>query len=247
VTPLVSAHRGGGEMHPPATYAAYVDAAASGAEFAELDLRRLADGVLVVFHDEHVVPGGPTLAGLSYRDLCVVAGYEVPRAPDVLGILAAGGLGAHLDLKEVGYEWDVVELAERFVGDRYVATTLEDVSIRAIADRFPHARTALSLGRGVAGLTAEQADAVRQSELFPTARLRACGARGVAVHHELARRGLLDLAAASGLEAWVWTVDDDTLLGTLLADARVTTLVTNRPHRAVALRGAFGGRQDAAP
>ena len=238
--PLVSAHRGGGETHPPATYGAYLDAVASGAEFAELDLRRLADGTVVVFHDEHVAPGGPALARLDYRDLCVAAGYEVPRAADVLRILSDGGLGAHLDLKEVGYEAEVVEVAERIVGDRYVATTLEDPSVRAIAERYPHARTALSLGRDVAGLTAEQADAVRTSELLPAARLRDCGARGIAVHHELALRGLLDLAAARGLEAWVWTVDDEALMGGFLADPRVTARVTNRPRRAAALRARLG-------
>lgn len=232
----MSAHRGGGETRPPATYEAYADAVVSGAEFAELDIRRLADRTLVVFHDEHVGPGGRPLAGLGYRELCTAAGYEVPRVTDVLRILADGGLGAHLDLKEVGYEAEVVGLVERLVGDRYVATTLEDDSVRAITSRFPHATTALSLGRDVTGLTAAKALAVRRAELFPAARLTACRAGGIAVHHELARHGLLEVAAQRGLAAWVWTVDDDVLLQGFLGDPRVTALITNRPRRAAELR-----------
>lgn len=236
----MSAHRGGGETCPPATYGAYADAVASGAEFAELDIRRLADRTLVVFHDEHVGPGGHALAGLGYRELCTAAGYEVPRVTDVLQILADGGLGAHLDLKEVGYEAEVVGLVERLVGDRYVATTLEDDSIRAITARFPHATTALSLGRDVTGLTPAKALAVRRAELFPAARLTACRAGGIAVHHELARHGLLEVAAQRGLAAWVWTVDEDVLLHRFLDDPRVTALITNRPRRAAELRALAG-------
>jgi glycerophosphoryl diester phosphodiesterase len=239
--PLVSAHRGGGETHPPATYEAYAAAVVSGAEFAELDIRRLADGTFVVFHDEHVGPGGHALAGLGYRELCTATGYEVPRVVGVLRILADGGLGAHLDLKEVGYEAEVVGLVERFVGDRYVATTLEDDSVRAIIARYPHASTALSLGRDVTGITPAKALAVRRHEIFPEARLAACGAGGIAVHHELARQGLLDVAARRGLAAWVWTVDDDVLMQRFLGDPRVTALITNRPRRAAELRAQVPG------
>jgi glycerophosphoryl diester phosphodiesterase len=239
--PLVSAHRGGGEAHRPATSEAYRDAVTSGAEFAELDVRRLGDGTLVVFHDACVAPSGPALGVLGYPDLCAAAGYEVPRVPDVLGLLAAGGIGVHLDLKEVGYEADVVDLTERYVGQRYVATTLEDSSIRAITARYPHARAALSLGRDLRELSHAAALAVQCRELFPLRRLRACGATGIAMHQRLARRRLLSVAHTRGLESWVWTVDDDDLMRRFLTDPRVTVLVTNRPHRAVELRAALAG------
>jgi glycerophosphoryl diester phosphodiesterase len=240
---LVSAHKGGSELHPAATYEAYADAAGAGAEYAELDVRRLADGTLVVFHDAHATGGGPALAGLGYRELCAAEGFEVPRVPEVLALLSADGLGAHLDLKEVGHEAEVVDLTERHVGDRYVVTTLEDESIRTVTSRYPHARAALSLGRDVSALPPAAGLAVRRSELHPEDRLRACGANGIAVHHELARRRLLGLTAERGLEAWIWTVDDDAGMREFLSDPRVTVLVTNRPRRAVALRAELNAEQ----
>jgi glycerophosphoryl diester phosphodiesterase len=241
--PLISAHRGGSERHPPATYEAYADAVRSGAEFAELDVRRLVDGTLVVFHDARVRRLGPALPGLRYRELCDLAGYEVPRVPDVLRLIAAGGLGAHLDLKEVGYEGDVVELAERFVGDRYVATSLEDVSIRTLTTRYPSARVALSLGRDVGELSWAAALAVRRREAFPGRRLRECAAGGIAMHQHLARLRLLSVVRSRGLESWVWTVDDDRLMRRFLTDPRVTVLVTNRPRRAVELRAGLSAER----
>ena len=47
----ISAHKGGSERARPQTYEAYQDALASGAEYAEFDIRRTADDVLVIYHD----------------------------------------------------------------------------------------------------------------------------------------------------------------------------------------------------
>jgi glycerophosphoryl diester phosphodiesterase len=93
---LVSAHLGGHETGSPDTSLAYADAVGSGAEYAELDVRRLGDGTLVVFHDATVAGSGRRLADLGYADLCADAGYEVPRVVEVLKLIA-GRLGGHLD------------------------------------------------------------------------------------------------------------------------------------------------------
>ena len=53
----ISAHQGGAEYGRPATYSAYQQALATGAEYAELDIRRTKDHVLVVQHD--AAAGGP--------------------------------------------------------------------------------------------------------------------------------------------------------------------------------------------
>ncbi|MGW0615849.1 glycerophosphodiester phosphodiesterase family protein [Streptomyces sp. NPDC002788] len=235
--PAVSAHRGGSERAGPATWEAYEDALESGAEYVEFDIRRTRDGVLVVYHDPRVGRTGPLLSTLTHAELSARAGYEVPVVDDVMALIA-GKLVAHVDLKEVGYEQEVVDRAVALLGeDGLVVTTLEDRSVAAVTRARPGVRTALSLGRDRRDLALPRLPGTRLSELFPARRIRACGAHGVAVHQRLARTNVLREATRHGLFTLVWTVNDDTLMRAFLGHPRVDVLVTDRPRRAVALRG----------
>src|SRR5262249_9215229 len=101
VRPAISAHRGGGEVHPAQTHAAFADAASCGVEYSEFAVRSLADGSLVCFHDAAI--DGTPLARLTYAALRGRAGYDVPLVETVLDLLAGKAI-AHIDLKEIGYE-----------------------------------------------------------------------------------------------------------------------------------------------
>lgn len=235
--PAVSAHRGGSERFGPATREAYEDAVASGAEYVEFDIRRTADGVFVVHHDPRVHGTGPELARITHAELSERAGFAVPTVDEVMALIA-GRLVGHLDLKEVGHERELIDRAIALLGpEGFVATTLEDRSIAEITSAFPLVRTALSLGRDRQEVGAARLARTRASELFPMRRLRACGAHGVAVHQRLARANVLREAARHRLFTMVWTVNDDTAMRTFLTDPRVDVLVTDRPRRAVQLRG----------
>jgi len=234
--PAVSAHQGGSERAAPATREAYEDAVAAGADYAELDVRRTADGVFVVHHDARAGGDGPLLSTLTHAELCARAGRPVPVVEEVLQLLA-GKLLAHLDLKETGHERELIDRAVALLGpDGFVATTLEDRSVAAITAAFPGVRTALSLGRDRRDIPRGRFPATRLGELLPMRRVRACGADGIAVHHRLARAGVLRQAARHGLFTMVWTVNDDPLMRTFLADPRVDVLITDRPRRALQLR-----------
>ncbi|MDT9695439.1 glycerophosphodiester phosphodiesterase family protein [Streptomyces sp. P17] len=235
--PAVSAHRGGSERAGAATWEAYEDALLSGAEYVEFDIRRTADGVLVVYHDARADHTGPPLSTITHAELSERTGYAVPVVDEVMELIA-GRLAGHLDLKEVGYEREVIDRAVALLGeDGFVATTLEDRSVAAISRAFPGARTALSLGRNRDEIGWARLPGTRLSELLPMRRVRACGAGGVAVHQQLARASVLREATRHGLFSMVWTVNDDTLMRTFLDHPRVDVLITDRPRRAVALRG----------
>ncbi|GLW49528.1 hypothetical protein Stsp02_51890 [Streptomyces sp. NBRC 14336] len=234
--PAVSAHRGGSERAGAATWEAYEDALLSGAEYVEFDIRRTADGVLVVYHDARVDHTGPLLSAIGHAELSERAGYPVPVVDDVMALIA-GKLIGHLDLKETGYEREVIDRANALLGpDAFVATTLEDRSVAAITQAFPGARTALSLGRDRDEIGWLRLPGTRISELWPMRRVRACGAAGVAVHQRLARANVLREATRHGLFTMVWTVNDDASMRAFLNHPRVDVLITDRPRRAVALR-----------
>src|SRR5262249_24490595 len=113
MTVAVSAHKGGSEDAPPATWKAYETALTTGAEYVEFDIRRTRDGDLVVFHDPQAA--GRPVAGLSYEELCEAAGHRVPLVRDVMKLIAGKAMG-HLDLKETGYEAEIVKLALDLLG-----------------------------------------------------------------------------------------------------------------------------------
>jgi glycerophosphoryl diester phosphodiesterase len=230
----VSAHKGGSEDAPPASWEAYETALTTGAEYVEFDIRRTRDGDLVVFHDPQIV--GRPIAGLTYEELCTAAGHRVPLVRDVMKLIAGRAIG-HLDLKEIGDEHEVIKMALDLLGPgNFVATTLEDSSIHRIKKDFPEVTAALSLGRDLREISRLMRLPARARELYPLGRMRACGADWVAVHRRLARANVLRLCGRFGIPAMVWTVNGEPQLRSFLADPRVTVLITDRPRYALSLR-----------
>jgi len=67
--------------------------------------------------------GGPPVANLEYQEPCDQLRYVVPRVDEVMALLA-GRVTGHLDLKETGYESEVVALASSILGPgNFVLTT----------------------------------------------------------------------------------------------------------------------------
>ncbi len=210
----------------------FENAAGSGAEYVEIDVRRTGDGRLVAHHDRTV--GRLPLARCTYERIRAAAGRPVPLLHEALEAIAGRALG-HLDLKERGCEHETVELAlDRLGPGRFVVTTRDPESIRLIKRDFPEVTTALSVGRAL-----WERGAVR--DLSPLAVVRRCGADMVAVNHRLARLGVLAKCARAGLPAMVWTVNAEPLMRRFLTDPRVAVLVTDHPRRALALRGSCAG------
>lgn len=234
MTVAVSAHKGGSEDAPPATWEAYETALTTGAEYVEFDIRRTRDGDLVVFHDPWIA--GRPVAGLTYEELCGAAGHRVPLVREVMRLIAGRAIG-HLDLKEIGDEDEVIRLALDVLGPgNFVATTLEDSSIGRIKKSFPEVTTALSLGRDLREIRRVMRLPARLREVYPLGRMRACGADWLAVHRRLARANVLRLCGRFGIPAMVWTVNGEPQLRRFLADPRVTVLITDRPRYALSLR-----------
>ncbi|GAA4089913.1 glycerophosphodiester phosphodiesterase [Actinomadura miaoliensis] len=220
----ISAHR-----RDAAGLAGLRTAIASGAEYVELDVRRTADGELIVHHDRTVA--GLPLSRCTYERVRALAPRPVPRFADALRMMAGRSLG-HLDLKERGCEHEAVALALDVLGPgRFVVTTGEPASVATIKNTFPTVTTALSVGRGL-----WERGAV--GDFAPVRPLLDSGADMVALNHRLARVGVLRQCARAGVPAMVWTVNARPLMRRFLADPRVAVLVTDHPHTALRLRDA---------
>jgi glycerophosphoryl diester phosphodiesterase len=236
---LISAHRGQCGVGGLPAAERYRRAIGLGVDYVELDVRRTADHVDVVYHDP-ITPSGRPTASLTYAELKTELGPGVLTLHELLD-LVAGRAGLHIDLKEPGYEVEIVRaVLARAAESRFVVTTGEVESIRTIKEQFPAVRAGLTLGTDMGDAQAWATAKGRLGEFFPGRRLRRSHADFVAAHRQLARIRLLGYCARRRLPAWVWTVDDEAEIARFMADPRVTTLITNRPDLAVRLRPSAG-------
>jgi glycerophosphoryl diester phosphodiesterase len=234
MTALISAHRGGLAAEGVSAADRYRHAIDLGVDFVEFDVRKTIDGVMVVYHDDRTV-SGRGVGDLTYRDLAKELGPESLTFEELLDI-AAGRVGLHLDLKETGYEAEVVRaVVNRSPLDKLVITS-GDAAIGIIKERFPEVTAGLSIGEDINGISPWLRLRVRMSELFPRGRIERCHADFIAVQQQLAGLTGLRYSKSHGIPAWVWTVDDEPGIRRFLADPRVTTLITNRPDLALRLR-----------
>jgi glycerophosphoryl diester phosphodiesterase len=237
VSPLICAHRGSCGIAGLPAAERYRRAIELGVDYVEVDVRRTADGLYVNYHD-HVTPSERPIHALHHAELKAELGPEVLTLDELLDVVA-GRVGLHIDLKEPGYEAEIVRaVMARAPVSRFVVTTGAVESIRTIKEQFPSVRAGLTLGTDMRDAQAWATMTERLAELFPGPRLKRSHADFVAAHQQLARIRLLRYCARRRMPAWVWTVDEEREIARFMADRRVTTLITNRPDLALRFKSA---------
>jgi glycerophosphoryl diester phosphodiesterase len=194
----VFAHRGDTRAARENTLPAFVAAVAAGAHGVELDVRRSADGALVVHHDA-VVEGLGAISELRVRDLpeyvvllgdamdvldTIVVNVEIKNDPDEPGYDATGALS-----------YEVVSLLEdRGDLDRVVISSFDLPTLDAVR----HAHPTVAAG-WLLGYTADVAGAVD-----------VVVAHGLGAVHPFVLTVTADAVArahAAGIEVNTWTVN----------------------------------------
>jgi glycerophosphoryl diester phosphodiesterase len=238
----IAGHRGAsGLVEHENTLEAFAKTAEVGAGWIELDVRRLHDGILAVLHDPEL-DGHPVgeLTLPAVREISERLGYRVPTLAEALEH-AAGKLCVDIELKELGTEDQVVEIARACMRPgTYVYSSFHDDVVRDLRRQDPDAQAGLLLGKP----TPENRVRTRVSELYPTRRLRACNASFAAPNRQLLRAGFLRRMRSAGFDVWVWTVNDTKEMRRLLK-AGVAGIITDRPDLAVQLRDEIQGPEPA--
>jgi glycerophosphoryl diester phosphodiesterase len=228
--PLVIAHRGGADLFPENTMAAYEGAAALGCQAIEAgDLQLTADGVLVAMHDSTVDRtttgsgnvSGYTLAGIRALRVDASAWFgggwtdqEVPTFTEILE-----RLGGHVVLvpesKSVGSATTLAIVA---------AVTARDLQRSVIVQSFRLAEVALVSTAGIAALFLMDTGL----EATPT-EIVAAGATFVGINKDAARLdSVVPALTAAGLRVLAWTVDLQSEYDRVMA-AGCDGVITNEP------------------
>ncbi|MCW2972586.1 MAG: Glycerophosphoryl diester phosphodiesterase [Thermoleophilia bacterium] len=245
--PRVLAHRGFHDDSPIGPWqnsmGAFQKGAAAGVDALELDVRRTHDGVLVVHHDATPTGGGPKISALDLAQLPHLPdGQPIPTLAEVAGFAKTSGAKLAVELKESGYEREVVDTLHAQVGnDQFEVISFSPSALRAVKAADPEIRTGLLAPRIPAWL--------RESAAYPIAlwaldtanwmpainHAVRLGADYLSVDHRMASPKFLAEAATRHVPVDVWTVNTEPEMQRLIA-AGVQGIVTDDPASALRLR-----------
>ncbi|MBB3209470.1 glycerophosphoryl diester phosphodiesterase [Rhodopirellula rubra] len=222
----VMAHRGASAVAPENTMAAFERAIEDGADWIELDVQETSDGEVVVLHDSDFMKlgGNPlkiwdaTIDDLSDIDIGsrIATEFASERTPLLSDVLRAckGRIGVNIELKYYGHDQDleqrvvdVVE-AEGMVSD-VLAMSLKRDGVRKLKSLRPDWKVGLLMSVSAGDLRKIDVDFL-------------------AVNAGFASRSFIASAHASGMDVYVWTVNDPVTMSTMIGRG-VDGLLTDRP------------------
>jgi glycerophosphoryl diester phosphodiesterase len=234
---MIIAHRGASSLAKENTIESFKKAIEIGVDMIEFDVRRTRDQALIVHHDE-LMEEKP-VKELTYDEISKMTlrqGFSVPTVEEVLKC-TSGKIKLDVEIKEEGYEKEVVELLLKyFKKDQFVMTSFYDSCIRKIKDDYPDTKTGLILGIS----KAKNPILTRFSEFFPHKRCREAKADFLAPHWRLLWFGFLDRAKKENKPVFVWTVNDQRKIWKMLHDERIDAIITDKPDLALSLRKKTG-------
>lgn len=223
---LAFAHRGGNDVAPENTQAAFVHAVKLGFRYLETDVHASADGVLFAFHDPDLtrLVGLPqtisTLAAAEIDALCLDGGHAIPRMEALLEAFPEAHF--NIDAKANGACAPLIDLIEKTkCHDRICIGSFDDKRIQQICR---------SLSRPVChsvGIKGAVRFWLGSTMRLPQRFSAAC------VQLPVERSGLRFLtpnrvayAHRLGLQVHAWTINDESLMHNLL-DMGVDGIMTD--------------------
>lgn len=217
---LVLGHRGAPALAPENTLESFRRALAVGADGFEFDVRRSADGRLVVVHDPRL--GARSVARSTYQWLLHSRrGAAMPLLPDVLREFGSAWLD--IELKAPGVEAPVLELATKFCRPgRFVITSFSRAVVARVKKLDPAAPAGWLLRRAVQPRLWEE---LAPDFLVP--------------HYRALRSPLVEAARRRGLRLITWTVNRPRVLRRVL-ELGVDAVISDFPDLALSLARRLG-------
>src|SRR3954470_5634638 len=219
-------HKGADHIAPGNTLASFDAALAAGVDMVEFDVLRMADGRLVLAHD--------------LRDAGRPGVLTLDEGLDHLVTDAYAGIELDVDLKQAGYEREVIEaLRQRNLVERSLISTMEEESLPVVRALEPGVRLGWSVPkmrrtplptpvtRPLALLGAYEYR--RRLAGRVAARLRAGEIDAVMAHYPGVGRRLARVGQEAGGELYVWTVDEPARIEKL-ERLGVTGIISNDPR-----------------
>jgi glycerophosphoryl diester phosphodiesterase len=216
----IIAHRGASGLEPENTLKSFRRALDLGVDMVECDVRKTADGKLVIHHDpdlERTTSGrgllkNKTLSELRHLD--AGEGERIPTLKEVLELFK-GKSGLVIEIKEPGYEKEILGLIEEvsMAQEVIIASFFHPVSL-VIKLLNPVVRTGIIF---------------RCQPVHPVTLAISARAKVMFPHHQFLNQALVEEAHDHDIKVYTWVIDthDDLEMAMALG---VDGVITNHPE-----------------
>jgi glycerophosphoryl diester phosphodiesterase len=218
---MIIGHRGAAGYEPENTLRSFQKAIELGVDWIELDVRRTADGHIVVIHDDTVdrtTNGRGKVAEMTLAEikrLDAGKGEHVPTLQEVID-LAKGRVKMIIELKLEGLEADVLNAVDQNgLFEESLISSFHFYSLRRVKEISPGILTA-----AIASKLPIEFHRIHNSFLADSIFLR----------KDIVSRDLVDEAHRDGFLVCVWNVDDSAEVAKY-ADMDVDFISSNYPDR----------------
>jgi Glycerophosphoryl diester phosphodiesterase len=240
------AHRGGAQLAPENTLAAFRNALTMAADTIELDVQMSHDGQMIVFHDEtvdRVTDGTGNILDLDFaelRSLNAAARFpggwplpeQIPTLPEVLH-LAKNRVKVYIEIKlseRNGKLGRYPMIAETVLKELRAARMVRDVTIISFdwvtLARMRHLEPDLVTGALVASELWNPEDDPQLTKLCQ--QVTAAGCNWINMDYQLCTPEIVEIVHQNGFKLGLWTVDDLNALR-FWSSAKVDSLTSDRP------------------
>ncbi|MCP4570524.1 MAG: glycerophosphodiester phosphodiesterase [FCB group bacterium] len=239
----IIAHRGAGHrnrLSPPIienSLEAFEAAVVCGAAAVECDLRATTDGAIVVHHNRRLKNSARPISDITLERLCHLGqknGFRPPTVEEILRF-AEGRIALDLELKESGFEVEVLTVVGRFFDLAHILfTSFDDDSILRLKKISAQCQTGLLIG--LPSVEAIRAG-LRVNSIV--GRLRNCRADFALVHWRILTKRFHQQLHDAGFPVIAWTVNRPAIARKLI-ERSIAGIITNFPERLLPLTGGQG-------
>jgi glycerophosphoryl diester phosphodiesterase len=233
---LVIAHRGASDFLPDNTILSFDRATVERADMIELDVRKTADGRLVLYHDWYMrypcnANKGPGISRMvshsRYKQLqrcCEESGFQLATLDEVLERYG-GRIAINIELKAGGYEQEVIDLIHKYaLNGSVVLSSFIPWVIKKLKDIDGSIKTGWIVG---------QEQIIKANYLVRALMVWLFGkldADSAHLHYEMVTPEILERFHSRNTPVYAWTVNDLKIMKNLI-DIGVDGIITNKPGK----------------
>ena len=218
------------------TLASVNDAIELKVEMVEVDIRQTKDSQIVCFHDPDIQ--GELIRDLDYSEI-IEKDSQIPTLEQVLWS-AKGKIGIEIELKEPGYELEVVSIARDYFNyDKFVLKSFHPQVVERVKEIDQKIFAGLLVG---SAFSLEQLFFTLK-EAFTSNNFKQSNADFISPYYKIFEAGWFSRFTRNNVPIQVWTVNDVESIRTLI-NQQVHSIITDIPEVAIGIRESLSNESE---
>ena len=218
------------------TLASVNDAIELKVEMVEVDIRQTKDSQIVCFHDPDIQ--GELIRDLDYSEI-IEKDSQIPTLEQILWS-AKGKIGIEIELKEPGYELEVVSIARDYFNyDKFVLKSFHPQVVERVKEIDQKIFAGLLVG---SAFSLEQLFFTLK-EAFTCTNFKQTNADFISPYYKIFEAGWFSRFTRNNVPIQVWTVNDVESIRTLI-NQQVHSIITDIPEVAIGIRESLSNESE---